>query len=307
MSEIDDGHIPRRPSFSDLRFDLKAACLEFLGTVFFLLIGFGGIQVANTQGSGLESTAYIAASMGLSLLTSAWMFYRVTGGLFNPSVSLAIFLIGGIGPVQLVMYIIAQLAGGITAAALIDALTPGPLLVNTYLQHGTNKAQGVFIEMFVTTLLVMAVLMLAAEKHEVTPFAPIGIGLALLVGHLFAVYYTGASMNTARAFGPAVVTGFPHNNHWIYWLGPFLGSLLGVAIYACLKHFRYWTINPNQTSVEPKLSPANPVDTIKATVNNLKGEGSVSERGRTSFETRDGGPSAGIDDNAGRRQNYTAV
>lgn len=119
----------RLDKFSNLRQDIKAACLEFLGTVFFLLIGLGGIQVANTQGSGLGSTAYIAACMGLSLLTSAWLFYRITGGLFNPGVSLALFLINGIGPVRFVMYIIAQLVGGIAAAALLDALTPGPLLV----------------------------------------------------------------------------------------------------------------------------------------------------------------------------------
>ena len=124
-----DSQVPPRRRFSNLRQDIKAACLEFLGTVFFLLIGLGGVQVANTQSSGLGSTAYIASCMGLSLLTSAWLFYRITGGLFNPGVTLALFLIGGIGLVRFVLYIIAQLVGGIAAAALLDALTPGPLLV----------------------------------------------------------------------------------------------------------------------------------------------------------------------------------
>lgn len=118
-----------KPRFAELRQDFKAACLEFLGTVFFLLIGLGGIQVANVEGSGLGRTAYVAACMGLSLLTSAWLFYRITGGLFNPNVSLALFLIGGIGPIRFILYFIAQMVGAITAAALLLALTPGPLLV----------------------------------------------------------------------------------------------------------------------------------------------------------------------------------
>jgi len=278
--------LPRR-RFANVRQDFRAASLEFLGTMFFLLIGLGGIQVANSQGSGLGATAYTSACMGLSLLASAWVFYRITGGLFNPSISLALFVVGVIGPIRFILYIIAQFAGAIAASALLRALTPEPFLVNTYLRSGTNRAQGVFIEAFITAILVMAVLMLAVEKHEVTPIAPIGIGLTLLACHLFAAYYTGAAMNTARAFGPAVVSGFPHKEHWIYWVGPLIGSLLGVIIYTLLKHFRYWTINPNQTAVEPEMSPADPVQTIKATVgrnnvNTSRGEGNALEKNRIS-------------------------
>jgi hypothetical protein len=80
---------------------------------------------------------------------------------------------------------------------------------------GVNNAQAVFIEMFITAALCLAVLMLGAEKHEATPFAPVGVGLTLFACHLFALFFTGASMNTARAFGPAVVTGFPDSRHWI--------------------------------------------------------------------------------------------
>jgi aquaporin related protein len=78
-----------------------------------------------------------------------------------------------------------------------------------------NSAQAVFIEMFITAALCLAVLMLGAEKHDATPFAPVGVGLTLFACHLFALPFTGAAMNTARAFGPAVVTGFPSGRHWI--------------------------------------------------------------------------------------------
>ncbi|KAG1866115.1 aquaporin-like protein [Suillus subluteus] len=250
--------------FSTFKLDCKAAALEFVGTTFFLLLGLGGIQAANgeaeSSGTTIGHVMYIATSMGFSLLVSAWLFYRVTGGLFNPNITLALFLVGVMNPVRFVLFCIAQLVGSIAASALLLALTPGPLAVNTFLQKGINSAQGVFIEMFLTAALVLAVLMLAAEKSQVTPFAPVGIGLTLFVGQLWAVFYTGAAMNTARAFGPAVVTGFPYPSQWVYWVGPFLGSLLASAFYAMLKWkvrspMHYQDLNPAQASTHEKDSP----------------------------------------------------
>ncbi|KAG9221225.1 hypothetical protein CCMSSC00406_0007399 [Pleurotus cornucopiae] len=254
--------------------DCKAALLEFFGTTTFLLLGLGGIQAgAAALGNPLPDSPpsilmlmYIAMSMGLSLLISAWLFYRITGGLFNPNVSLALLLTGVIGPVRFVLYVIAQIGGGIAAAGLVRGLTGIPLASNTRLSAQTSLAQGVFMEMFITAALVLSVLMLAAEKHVATPFAPVGVGLTLFVGHLFAVFYTGASMNTARSFGVAAVTGFPYGHHWIYWLGPTLGSLLGAGIYSLLVHHQYWLLNPNQDTDNPHHSPDDPVVRAKAAV-----------------------------------------
>ncbi|KAG8998806.1 hypothetical protein FRB94_006654 [Tulasnella sp. JGI-2019a] len=206
---------------------------------------------------------YISASMGLSLLIAVWLFYRVTGGVFNPAVSTALLLIGAIGPIRWALYCAAQLAGGIAAAAVIQALLPGPLASNTTPGGMTSDAQAVFIEMFITSALVLAVLMLAAEKHRSTPFAPIGVGLTLFACHLFAVVFTGASMNTARSFGPAVVSGF-HKSHWIYWVGPFLGSLLATFFYAVLKHIKYWDINPGQDTHDSTQSPPGPIHILRS-------------------------------------------
>ncbi|EMD33569.1 hypothetical protein CERSUDRAFT_56474 [Gelatoporia subvermispora B] len=235
------------PLFSTFAEDLWAASVEFTGTTVFLLLAFGGLQA--TQGevqsggdaspSGIESILYKSLSMGFGLLISAWLFFRVSGALFNPNISLALLLTGVIGPVRFVLYCIAQLAGAIAAAALVLALTPGPLNYNVALAPGINSAQGVFIEMFMTSILVLAVLMLAAEKHFTTPFAPVGIGLTLFACSLFSLYYTGAALNTARAFGPAVVTGFPDGTHWVWWVGPCLGSFLGAAVYTVLKQCVY--------------------------------------------------------------------
>jgi aquaporin related protein len=119
--------------FSTFKLDCKAAALEFVGTTFFLLLGLGGIQAANgeaeSSGTTIEHVMYIATSMGFSLLVSAWLFYRITGGLFNPNITLALFLVGVINPVRFVLFSIAQLVGSIAASALLLALTPGPLAV----------------------------------------------------------------------------------------------------------------------------------------------------------------------------------
>jgi len=113
---------------TSLEQDVKAASFEFVGTTVFLLLAFGGVQASNdVVGSVLERTLYIATSFGLSLLVSAWFFFRATGGLFNPDVSLALLLVGCIGPMRFVLYCIAQLTGAIAAAGIVLALTPGPL------------------------------------------------------------------------------------------------------------------------------------------------------------------------------------
>lgn len=125
---------PREGMFANIVDDCQAAFVEFCGTVTFLTLAYGGVQAsgyeANAQGLpglAVDRVMYISLSFGLSLLVSAWLFFRVTGGLFNPNVSLALVIAGVITPVRFVLYCIAQLIGGIVAAALVLALTPGVL------------------------------------------------------------------------------------------------------------------------------------------------------------------------------------
>jgi aquaporin related protein len=132
------------------------------------------------------------------------------------------------------LYIISQLVGGIAAAALISGLMPGPLLIANKLGEGVSRAQGLFVEVFATSFLVLAILMLAVEKSKVTPIAPIGISMTLFAAHLWAYPITGASLNPARSFGPAVLQGFD-NKHWVYWVGPFSGGLVALVFYSWLK------------------------------------------------------------------------
>jgi aquaporin related protein len=124
--------MPSRSLFANIKQDFCGALLEFVGTFIFLTLAFGGAQ-ATTSAGGVGQPApnmlnvfIISTSFGFSLLISAWLFYRVTGGLFNPNVSLALFLVGCIGLVRFVLFSIAQLCGAIAAAAVILALSPGP-------------------------------------------------------------------------------------------------------------------------------------------------------------------------------------
>ncbi|KAK8865956.1 hypothetical protein IAR55_001105 [Kwoniella newhampshirensis] len=247
---------------------------EYVGTVLFMIFALGGTNVANIpttsvtgattagQDGSTASTAntsnllYIALSFGFSLAVNAWIFFRVSGGLFNPAVSLGMVLVGALAPLRGALLTFSQILGGITGAAIIQAITPGTLNVRTTLGGGTSIVQGLFIEMFLTSLLMLAILLLAAEKHKATFIAPIGIGLALFVAELLGVYYTGGSLNPARSFGPAVVLKTFSGYHWIYWVGPALGATIAAGFYKMLKWLQYETVLGPEADGEEPARPA---------------------------------------------------
>ncbi|KKA16528.1 Aquaporin [Rasamsonia emersonii CBS 393.64] len=225
---------------------------EFVGTFLFLFWSFAGTQIANTpkppEGADPNPAAllYASLSFGFSLTVNVWAFYRVTGGLFNPSVTLALYLVGGLPLLRSVLVFIAQILGGLAAAGVVSCLFPGSLNVETTLGGGTSISRGLFIEMFLTTQLVFVVIMLAAVKHKATFLAPVGIGLSFFVTELAGIYYTGGSLNFARSLGPAVVNHHFPGYFWIYFVGPLLGSLLASAFFYLLNQLRYQTCNPGQ-------------------------------------------------------------
>ncbi|EUC47045.1 hypothetical protein COCMIDRAFT_35348 [Bipolaris oryzae ATCC 44560] len=228
---------------------------ELIGTFLFLFFAFAGTQVANNvrkingnSNMDLASLLYISLSFGFSLAVTVWVFFRISGGLFNPAVTVALSLAGAFGIIKALLLIVAQFLGAIIAAAIVSGLLPGPLAVNTTLSSDTSVTRGLFIEMFLTFMLLLTIFMLAAEKHRATFLAPLVIGLALFIAELAGVYFTGASLNPARSFGPAVITGVWPGHHWIYWLGPLLGALLAVGFYKLLRLLNYSTANPDADS-----------------------------------------------------------
>ncbi|KFG81033.1 aquaporin-1 [Metarhizium anisopliae] len=262
---------PRKHMFGDsLRNLLVVIFGEFCGTFMFLMLSFAGAQTAinNNQpkipdGPMAPATLlYIACAFGTAIAVNVWVFYRVTGGMFNPAVTLGLMLVGAVKPLRGILIIPTQLVAAIAAAAVVDGLLPGPLTVANSLSNGTSKVQGVFLEMFLTAQLVLTVYFLAVEKHKATYLAPIGIGIAVFIAHIVGVNYTGTSINPARSFGPACIQGFV-GYHYIYWVGPLMGSLLAFAVYKILKWLEYQSANPGQDDddddVEKALPPVGPV------------------------------------------------
>lgn len=167
-------------------------------------------------------------------------------------------LVGALPYIRGICLTVAQILGGIAAAAICSALFPGPLTVRTNLGGGTSVVQGLFIEMFLSAELVFTIFMLAAEKHKGTFIAPIGIGLSLFIAELTGVYFTGGSVNPARSFGPSVVSHHFHSYHWIYWVGPILGALLASGFYKFIKMLEYETANPGQDRSKSEGEHFNP-------------------------------------------------
>lgn len=185
-----DKHRKTADEASTIRKHLVAASGEFVGTLMFLMLGFAGHQMAagqaaekgpNGQNSS-QTVIYISLAYGFSLLISVWALYRVSGGLFNPAVTLGLCTAGGLPWIRGLFLLPAQLIGAIVAAALIQCMLPGPITaVQTTLAPGMSQARGVFFEMFMTAFFVFVILMLAVEKSKDTFLAPLGIGLALFV------------------------------------------------------------------------------------------------------------------------------
>lgn len=217
-------------------------------------MAFAGTQTAllddsagGSAGLSIQQLMYISLSFGFSLAVNAWLFFRITGGLFNPAVTVAFYVIGLVELGKSVVIFVAEILGAICASALVKGLLPGHEVVHTVqLGQGMSIAMGLFLEVFLTAQLVFALCMLAAEKTKSTFIAPIGIGLALFICMLVGTQYTGAALNPARAFGPAVIAGKFNGYHWIYWLGPVLGSLLATGFYKLMKGLRFEDVGGDQ-------------------------------------------------------------
>lgn len=230
--------------------NLLVACLgEFVGTFLFLFFAFAATQVANNllgdNPMDIGTLTYISLAFGFSLAVNVWIFFRISGGLFNPAVTVAMALIGAVPWLKASLLAASQLLAGIAAAGLVSTLFPRPLSVSTSLSTETSVVRGLFIEMFLTAQLVFCIFMLAAEKHKSAFIAPVGIGLALFIAELAGVYFTGGSLNPARSFGPSVVLRSFRSYHWIYWVGPLLGAILAVLFYRLIKLLEYETANPD--------------------------------------------------------------
>ncbi|MGH7539298.1 MAG: MIP/aquaporin family protein [Gemmatimonadales bacterium] len=209
---------------------------EFLGTALFVFIGAGSV-VANavTAGSIGSLGVALAHGVGIAVLISAFM--SISGAHFNPAVSVALLVAGKIEGKTCGLYVVAQLVGAVAGAALVNALFAATAVAALsagapQLSLNTRFGQGVALEAVFTFVLVSAVFGTAVSR-DAPKIGGFGIGLAIFVAALVAGGFTGAALNPARAFGPALVAGTWHSQA-VYWIGPLVGGVVAGWIWRVL-------------------------------------------------------------------------
>jgi aquaporin Z len=208
---------------------------EFLGTALLVFVAVGSAVAGfNTIGP-----FGVALAFGLTLLALAYALGPVSGCHINPAVTLAVLASRGMSATEAAYYWIAQFAGGIAGAAVLQLLTSsfgdmtdetGALGANDY--GATISLGGAFVLEVLLTFVFVAVILLVTGKAAATPgFAGLAIGLALTAVHLIGIPLTGTSVNPARSLGPALFAGGEPLAHvWLFILAPLVGAALAVPV-----------------------------------------------------------------------------
>jgi len=209
---------------------------EFIGTFALVFFGAGSIcadQFLHGAGVGLFPIA-ITHGLAIALMISA--LGHISGGHFNPAVTIGFWVTKRLSTVEAVSYWVAQLIGGIAAAFLLKAVVPeetwrAAALGTPALTRDFTVLSGLILESVTTFFLVFTVFATAVDERNTSrPFAGFSIGLIIALGIMVAGPFTGAALNPARAFGPALAA-----THWanqgVYWVGPLLGGFFAGLLY----------------------------------------------------------------------------
>jgi len=215
---------------------------EFFGTFWLVLGGCGSAVIAAKFPEAGIGFAGVALAFGLTVLTMAYAVGHVSGGHFNPAVTVGLF-VGGRTPLgELLPYIIAQVIGAIVAAGVLYLIASGKagfdlgggFASNGYGEHspGNYSLTACLIDEVVLTAGFLFVIMGATDKNAPAGFGPLAIGLALTLIHLISIPVTNTSVNPARSTGPAIfVGGWALQQLWLFWLAPIVGGALGALAY----------------------------------------------------------------------------
>jgi len=220
----------------------KKLAAEFLGTLWLVLGGCGAAVLAAAfpnVGIGLMGVAF---AFGLTVLTMVYAVGGISGGHFNPAVSLGLAVAGRFSWSELLPYIVAQVIGAIVAAGILyliasgkaDFTTAAGFASNGYGEHspgGYTLMAALVCEVVMTAFFIFVILG-ATDKRAPAGFAGIAIGLCLTLIHLISIPVTNTSVNPARSTGPALfVGGWAIEQLWLFWLAPLVGAAIGALIY----------------------------------------------------------------------------
>lgn len=234
--------------------NVRAVVAEFLAMVIFVFVCAGA---ATGSGGSYSDTAsfvqQIALTFGFCITVLAYTIGHYSGGHINCAVTLGLVVAGACEPIQGACNFLAQLIGAIVGAALIALVkqdndnpandkTKGLGANKVNVGEGIENYQAMFAEMFATFVLMYTVLETAVNPKTSgnRMMAAVAIGLAVYVAHSLMIPIDGCSINPTRSFGPAVVASmkypdgpykFEWDDHWVFWVGPCLGSLMAVGMY----------------------------------------------------------------------------
>ena len=218
---------------------------ELIGTFWLVLGGCGSAVLAAAfpdVGIGLLG---VSLAFGLTVLTGAYALGPISGGHFNPAVSVGLWA-GGRFPVsQLLPYVVAQVAGGVAGAAVLYLIASGQagfsladgFASNGYAEHspGGYPLTAALVCELVMTFMFLIVILGATHRRAPVGFAGLAIGLALTLIHLISIPVTNTSVNPARSTGPALFVGdWAVGQLWLFWLAPIAGAALAGFVYKAL-------------------------------------------------------------------------
>lgn len=220
-------------------------CAEFIGTFLFVFFAAGVVcadqelHAASQPGMGAVAIALVR---GLTFAILICALSHVSGGHFNPAITIGAWVTRKLGSVQALFYGIAQILGAMAGAWSLTRLVPdqvwrGAGLATPDLAAEISRTQGIVFELVLTFFLVFVFFAMVADARSETPLLTrlggFAVGLTIFAGSLVGGPYTGASMNPAMALGTAVLS---HHwaNHGVYWAGPLLGGVIGGWIYHAL-------------------------------------------------------------------------
>jgi len=219
---------------------------EFFGTFWLVFGGCGSAVLAAAYPELGIGFAGVALAFGLTVLTMAYAVGHISGGHFNPAVTLGLWAGGRFATKDVVGYIVAQVIGGIAAAAVLYLIASGKsgfdatisgFASNGYGEHSPDHysvLSAIVIEI-VLTCGFLIVIHGATDKHAPVGFAPIAIGLALTLIHLISIPVTNTSVNPARSTAVAIFQGgWALQQLWLFWVMPIIGGILGGIIYRFL-------------------------------------------------------------------------
>lgn len=231
----------------------KKLTAEFLGTMWLVFGGCGSaVLAANFGGDGNPlGLGFLGVSLafGLTVLTGAYAFGHISGGHFNPAVSVGLAIGKRFNTSELVPYIIAQVLGGAfgafmlyliasgTSGFAIDPTSAGAFATNGYgafSPAGYSMMSAFVAEVFLTAVFLI-IIMGSTHKNAPAGFAPIAIGLGLTLIHLISIPVTNTSVNPARSTAVALfVGGNSLSQLWLFWVAPIIGAVIGGGLYAWL-------------------------------------------------------------------------